>query len=656
MNIYSYEKDDNEYRNEIIKIVKKNLLSVFIYNKKQKIAKIIDDHPYSTLSSYEVIILSNKKTLSLLQYCAYYSTPDIIKSLLDNGYFQKKENVIKERFYYTEENDDYIDEAMVQEESDNIDKNIEDNNYHELQKAMYYALLGGNEANFFLLIEYGGKINASISNEWSENNHDTPLGVAIALEKFNLANKIIDLGGDINHIGYGLHYAIKHLKVKQVKYIVDKGGDINLKDSSGRNALFYLVFSQGIYKEKVSSKVYKIIECLESRGGKINWGEPNLNYEQNNKFNLLNGLLSAGNIKKPLIDFCLKKGGFLDPNNIHVRCTTVRMIQSLYNSGLMENIEKYGIDIIKTNIAFNLIRNSFEGLKKIPAQPIIMKFKEIRPELDLSKSFVVNGYNITYPVNLMFYATVERDESLFSYLINNNQTGEIPDKLKLKFNSVYDYLLHLLLIDSYKYKKENINMNKEEDLLKMVKFLMDKGANVGVNISADSDYYPLVLRFLDPPNEFRYTKDKNLEMKKSNILLREKIFNLLWASPQINKEEIIVSSIIFYFKLLYRCSFEEQQLINNESLYKDNNGRKKESLAILEKLFQLSSISKEDNLKRDAFFKKGLVYFSERKETKIYNYLITSDIVKNILLNEKNAINSSLNESRVDSGKKKRRL
>lgn len=199
-------------------------------------------------------------------------------------------------------------------------------------------------------------------------------------------------------------------------------------------------------------------------------------------------------------------------------------------------------------------------------------------------------------------------------------------------------------------------MNKEEDLLKMVSFLMDKGANVDVNISADSDYYPLILRFLDPPNEFRYTKDKNLEMKKSNILLREKIFNLLWASPQINKEKIIVSSIIFYFKLLYRCSFEEQQLINNESLYKDNNGRKKESLAILEKLFELSSISKEDNLKRDDFFKKGLVYFSERKETKIYNYLVTSDIVKNILLNEKNAINASLNESSIDSEKKKRRL
>lgn len=636
MNIYSYSKDDNKYRKEIEKIIKKNLLSFLIFKKIEKLKKIIKNHPESILSDYEVVILSNKKNLTLLQICAYYSTPEIIDALFKMNYFDKKEKIMKERYFYKDESEDYIDdEKDVNLDTDDINKNINDNKITEIQNAMYYALLGGNKKNFLLLLKHGGMVNESISNEWSEENHDTPLGVAIALNDFKLADEIIKLGGSIDNIGYGLHYAIKYLKLEQVKYIVDKGGDINLQDSGGRLPLFYLVFSEGIYKEKVSNKIYKIIDCLESKGSKIYWGEQNYLNERNKKFNLLNGLLSAGNIKKPLIEYCVKKGGFLDSNNVHVRSTTVRMMQSLYNSNLLINIEKYGLNIINSDVAFYMIKNSFEGIKKINVKPILEQLKKINPELDLRKNYTVTGHNINYPVNILFYVTLSRDFEAFEYLLKE-ELPEIPEKLNMKFKSIYDYLLNLLLIESYKYKKENLNLNKENHLIKMIRLLIDKGANPMIDISYDKDKYPLVLRFLDDDLKIKSKKDKSELIIEKNRKLRKEIFDSLLESNKVDKKEILLNGIIFYFKLLNRCNFEEEQLVKNDSLYKINKSKKEESYGIVEKLFEINGIDKKSNTEKDVFYKKALIYFLENKDNQIYNYLLTTEIVKDIINNEKN--------------------
>ena len=106
-------------------------------------------------------------------------------------------------------------------------------NYPAGDRPLHTAVRANHKDIVELLIEKGADVNAK------NNNGQTPLDVAVSRDRSEVVKLLIAKGADISFVDISFHAAARFGYLAIVENIIEKGTDVNAKDTRNRTALHY---------------------------------------------------------------------------------------------------------------------------------------------------------------------------------------------------------------------------------------------------------------------------------------------------------------------------------------------------------------------------------------------------------------------------------
>ncbi|XP_053595299.1 alpha-latrotoxin-Lg1a-like, partial [Microplitis demolitor] len=149
-----------------------------------------------------------------------------------------------------------------------VDANVVDNTGYRSDTALYIACEKGYLGIVKLLLDNGAIDSLdTISNEDNQNLFYYPLHIAIAKEKYQIVKCLLEYGDkpdklylDNNEEYSALHLACEENNIEIVKLLVDKGADVNIKNSRGMMPIARAKFYHGkdIFNYLINDKNFKL--------------------------------------------------------------------------------------------------------------------------------------------------------------------------------------------------------------------------------------------------------------------------------------------------------------------------------------------------------------------------------------------------------------
>ena len=139
---------------------------------------------------------------------------------------------------------------------------------NELTIMLHDLVESGLEQGIDLLIELGADVNGSVSD------HAIPLFCALRHDRFDIAQKLLRLGADVNVCSCngcaGLHYVGSGCSESSVKWLLDHGADVDIKNGQGNTPLMLCLAAFKGKSEECIQALESIAKLLIEHGADVN--------------------------------------------------------------------------------------------------------------------------------------------------------------------------------------------------------------------------------------------------------------------------------------------------------------------------------------------------------------------------------------------------
>ncbi|MGB5919486.1 ankyrin repeat domain-containing protein [Arcobacter sp.] len=540
-----------------------------------------------------------------------------------------------------------------------LDNNIKvdiENKYNNtaLQVAVILGLADKSVCKIF--VEHGANIY-KFSGSYYESIVDLALyneNELLAKYFISLDKKLLDLQDPEGNTS--LHKAVKNKQIKQVKFLVEAGADVNIPNENEETPIFYSLYKKDkdifvylvehgadIYKEKeydrsllnvaIRSKQLDIVNYLLNKDTKNVLAINEINdviYDK--KLDLLKIFLT----KNIDINTADKSGKF--PLEIAIKTENLSIVKYILDNGANIYIkDKKGRNFLQKTIKYNYNPEIFEYLINLDKKNFFtnsadnngrtLLFDAIKSEkLNLIETLVNNSVDIYHKDkqdnNIMDIALETYNNNIINYFINIDKKNKLfPINTKMVFEAIKlqnEQLLKLLISKDISLNTKNkkgqtpFTFALLNDYIKMAKVLLDKGVdthNIGDIFTAFSSYRNALVQGSNEEVLIAYDIVKELVEKNDLSILNQK------------KDDLSLMHLASNSIVLMKLLIDKKVDINK----KDKNGLTPLFYAVIAKNLKTVKLLVKSGAKTDVKNKKGRTVFqiskdlNEKDITKILN-------------------------------------